>query len=1131
MKPSYFVALLALTAGLACAAPSPSPEDAPSPASAAPSPAPSPAVREPVLARIDRLGLDRRALDELLASQTPVGAFEGERRRSLLLEWRAIIDRRQRIAQLDAETAQDLERVAREKQTAKSDAPADQDKRREELAALKADQERDTKALAGIALERDAATQALNVVRAKARGAPSQPPSGQTTSEELASLLAHPFGLPLAQQQTLELEEAARQRNVKAQAEVIELLASKLDGPAAVSAAEVTSREQKQQEAAKEVARDQSQAEATLRRAEKDQKAAEKTRREAAAQAASATSDEERELAAARARVGDREQRAADALKVLGQLKADAGTSSLARSERDVELYRYLLRLSTEPPSVPEVSAKLRELRAQAAALKVREQSYASRLAQVKDEQIQLGTAKAAAERLSKGKGKLAEAAAREGKALEGHRATLDEQAVTLAKILENVRASIDTTANLQAQLERVLGDEGLLVRRKPELAVGPVRGLLDDFGYLLSYPDRAFRPVRDFCVGVWRAFTDDQSGAVTLPMVLSMLVGLGLAIYGHSGLRHLARRVIAQQGPASGAAVSIAAVAVLWVPVLLPSVLGWVLIPSQQRGFEVLLLWVVPWFVSHLVLRLTRKWFLLPQVPEGAKPAERRAGAGWVDLVLPPLPAGDLHALEVTTSARLYRTLLPLAVLSCTLLPAYGTMRAVLYRPELASQVWLLYELAVAGLLFRAVRLRAELVQVRRAAGTTRAASIHVVAMLRAIVLVCLPLVPLIEAFGFGSLARFLVTRAGLTVLIAHVVRLIFEAVLELWQRPTREAEPGPEEEADDRDAHETLGALVGSLLSLLLVTGTAFALFWIWGGTWGAWDATMRLAGARFGLMGFELSLAGFAGAALAIWFARWSAGFTDWFLEARFFPRTDFDSGMRYAVTQTAHYLIFAAGIFFALDAVGVGLEGVKWFAGFAGIGIGFGMQNIIQNFISGLIVLYERPVRVGDVVDVKGVFGIIQKISVRSTLVRQTSNIDVFVPNSVLLSEHVVNWTLRGQRVRLEIPLALKPDADPEHARAVMLAAASEEIAVLKRPAPAVLIEKATESSLQLLLLVWVKTPLRVREIKSNLLFAVLRDLRQAGLAPAHVAESVAQATAEPGETGVEPSKPLEPSNHS
>jgi small-conductance mechanosensitive channel len=1107
-------ALAAAFALLSCAAhaQSPSPAASPSPTSS-PSPAPSPeaaGVRERVLERLDRLGVDKRALDALLADERPLTRagepVVGDERKSALFDWRRVLDRRIAVAQLDAERVT-LE--ARRLEKPPRGGEAELEKLKDELATIRARAEKGARVIAAVQLERDAASQALQTLRAKGRGGPaSAPASGTTTEAQMLALLGSTRALPSAHLETLEMEVAARPRHQKSLEGLAAMLSETVEPAAArpVSEAEVASREQKRQEAAQEAARQQTQAEATIRRAENQERAAETAQKKAAEEAAHATSAEDRDTAAIHARIAERTKQSAEALKYLGQLRGDVAATQLARTEKDLEHYRWLHRLASEPPAAPELSKALREARPVAPGLRTRLQSALARLSQVNEERLALERQKTGAEKSGRGRGRAATAAAQEAKAIDEVLATLREQSVALDRAIENLRATVDAASRLEAQLERVLGEEGLLVRRKPTLESGPIAGLLADFGWAWQYPSRAWRPVSDWFAGVRRAFAEDASGAIVLPLVLSWLVGIAAAVFGTRFLRQLSRHAAQSYGPSSATVLSVASAGLLWVPVILPVLLGLVLIPAQDRGFAILLSWLGTWSASHMVLRLARKWFLVPRIDPAAPPREPSPAPAWVELAMPSAPSSDLAAAERAACASLWRTLFPLAVLSSTLLPAYLSMRLTLYRPELAAQVWLVYELLLAALLFRAVRLRAELVQIRRGAGIARRASILVVASLRVLVLALLPPVPLVEAFGYGGLARFLVTRAGLTVLVGHVVRLVFEAVLELWKPDTRDV---PEAEVDegepDAGAQEGLGELIASMLSFLLVVGTAFALFFIWGGTWESWGRLLAIAGRHVSLVGIELSLRGIVEASLVLWFARWVARVNDWVLERRVFPRIELDSGMRYAVAQTARYCIFAVGLFWALDAIGVGLEGLKWFAGFAGIGVGFGMQNIIQNFISGLIVLYERPVRVGDVVEVKGVFGIIKRISVRSTLVRQTSNIDVFVPNSSLLSENVVNWTLRGQRVRLEIPIALPAASDPVHARDVMLAAAAAEPAVLKRPAPTVVCEKVASGVLDFVLLVWVKTPLRVREIRSNLLFAVLAELRRAGFSGAAPAE--------------------------
>ena len=197
---------------------------------------------------------------------------------------------------------------------------------------------------------------------------------------------------------------------------------------------------------------------------------------------------------------------------------------------------------------------------------------------------------------------------------------------------------------------------------------------------------------------------------------------------------------------------------------------------------------------------------------------------------------------------------------------------------------------------------------------------------------------------------------------------------------------------------------------------------------------------------------------------------------FLSEYFFPRTTLDTGVRNAIITLSRYTFMVIGLTVGLSAMGIDLTTLTVFAGALGVGLGFGLQNIASNFISGLILLFERPVKEGDIVQIGKDFGQIQEIGARSTLLKTRDNIFLVVPNSNLITQEVINWTYRDAKTRLRLPISVSYASDIDHVERVCLEVATSSPHVLSFPAPEFVFLKFGESSLDCELLVWVANPL-------------------------------------------------------
>jgi small-conductance mechanosensitive channel len=211
---------------------------------------------------------------------------------------------------------------------------------------------------------------------------------------------------------------------------------------------------------------------------------------------------------------------------------------------------------------------------------------------------------------------------------------------------------------------------------------------------------------------------------------------------------------------------------------------------------------------------------------------------------------------------------------------------------------------------------------------------------------------------------------------------------------------------------------------------------------------------------------------------------------FLVERLLGHTKLDLGARQAIGTITRYFILFIGFLIILQTVGINLTTLNVLAGAVGIGVGFGLQNIASNFISGLIILFERPVQVGDRIEIENVNGKVISIGARSTIVRTNDNITIIVPNSKFISENVVNWSFEGKKVRFRVPIGVAYNADINLAKRLLLKVAEENGDVLKEPKPSVRLIRFGESSIDLELWVWSKEKLqRKAAFTSDLNFAI------------------------------------------
>ncbi|MGD9763314.1 MAG: mechanosensitive ion channel domain-containing protein [Candidatus Binatia bacterium] len=211
-------------------------------------------------------------------------------------------------------------------------------------------------------------------------------------------------------------------------------------------------------------------------------------------------------------------------------------------------------------------------------------------------------------------------------------------------------------------------------------------------------------------------------------------------------------------------------------------------------------------------------------------------------------------------------------------------------------------------------------------------------------------------------------------------------------------------------------------------------------------------RILQAKLTIGTLSLSLESLIAFGLVVWMSVLASRFVRFLLEEEVYPRVHLNRGLPFAVSSLVHYAILFVGILLGLAAAGINLDRFALVMGALGIGIGFGLQNVVNNFVSGVILLFERPIKVGDVVQLAQGLGEVRRIGIRSSTVHTGEGADLIVPNADFISATVTNWTFSDRTRRIDVPVGVMYGADPEHVLAVLRAAAGAHPLVLDHPAP-------------------------------------------------------------------------------
>lgn len=293
-------------------------------------------------------------------------------------------------------------------------------------------------------------------------------------------------------------------------------------------------------------------------------------------------------------------------------------------------------------------------------------------------------------------------------------------------------------------------------------------------------------------------------------------------------------------------------------------------------------------------------------------------------------------------------------------------------------------------------------------------------------------------------------------------------------------------------------LSTLFRTFIDLALVLVGLPLLFFNWAVTWVSFSSLLDRAFDTFKIGDISFSLRSIALVIIVLVLGFLLTRIVTRWLNARVLSQTQIDTGVRDSVVKGANYAGYVAATGIALSAAGLDFSNLAIIAGALGVGIGFGLQSIVNNFLSGLILLAERPVRAGDWVDVKGSEGIIKQINVRSTEIQTFDNCSIIVPNSLLITEPVRNWTHRGTIGRFVVSVPASVSADPVQVRDVILKAAKDHALVLYHPEPIVTLRDFGQNGYMFDLKAHVGDITTGASVASDIRFSILAAFRENGI---------------------------------
>jgi potassium-dependent mechanosensitive channel len=247
--------------------------------------------------------------------------------------------------------------------------------------------------------------------------------------------------------------------------------------------------------------------------------------------------------------------------------------------------------------------------------------------------------------------------------------------------------------------------------------------------------------------------------------------------------------------------------------------------------------------------------------------------------------------------------------------------------------------------------------------------------------------------------------------------------------------------------------------------------------------------LLNAKVGMGSLDLSLGRLLAFGITAWAAFLVSKFLRFLLEEDVYHHFRLERGLPYAISTMLHYSILLVGFVVALGALGIDLTKITILAGAFSVGVGFGLQNVINNFVSGLILLFERPIKIGDVVEIEGTVGEVRRIGIRACVIRTGQGSEIIVPNGALISNQVTNWTFSDRARAIEVSVNVLPGANSERVVELLKTTATSEPGVANEPAPQVYVVNFSAGAITFQLRAWTDRYQDWARVRSDLAVAV------------------------------------------
>lgn len=362
-----------------------------------------------------------------------------------------------------------------------------------------------------------------------------------------------------------------------------------------------------------------------------------------------------------------------------------------------------------------------------------------------------------------------------------------------------------------------------------------------------------------------------------------------------------------------------------------------------------------------------------------------------------------------------------------------------------------------------------------------------------------------LADLFGYVAFSAFLVNQIAWTALVASLLflllKLVSEGFAEAFKPQSRLSRALVASVGLRRESMAQIAALLSGALTMALYILAAALIVAPWGVQSHDMISAIEQAFFGFQLGDVTVSPSGVL-AALVLFALGYSVthAIQSW-LEKSYLPLTSLDQGLKVSIKTSVGYIGVTLSLLFAVAFVGINLSNLAYIAGALSVGIGLGLQGVVANFVSGLILLWERAIKVGDLVVVGGEQGFVRRINVRATEIETYDRGTVIVPNNNLMTGVVKNF-VRGDRIgRVRIELQFAAGADPQKIREILLDIARSHDEIVGIPAPIVLFIGFSANALDFVLIGYVANVERVDRIRSDLLFAAFARLQSEGLPPA------------------------------